>query len=83
MAAAHHQEMELAMPQSVLEAIREGQWDFEPDFSEPETNRFCSTPALPGTQEKVDALAQRAQLGLPLWHPEDRRTFDESLSGSD
>ncbi len=69
------------MPQSVLEAIRQGNWDFEPDFSENGKSRFDSTFALPGTQEKVDALAQRARCGLPLWHPEDRRTFDDTFSG--
>lgn len=69
------------MPQSVLEAIREGKWDYEPDFANGKTNRFLSTLALPGSQEKVATLAQRAQLGLPLWHPEDRRTFDDTISG--
>jgi hypothetical protein len=68
------------MPQSVLDAIRKGQWDFEPDFKSWNRNFLC-TLALPGTQEKVDALAQRAQLGLPLWHPEDRKTYDDSFSG--
>ncbi len=69
------------MSQSVLEAIRQGKWDFEPDFSSNGKSRFDSTFALPGTQEKVDALAERALSGLPLWHPEDRRTFDDSFSG--
>jgi len=68
------------MSQSVLEAIRKGQWDFEPDFTSRD-GKFSSTLALPGTQEKVDELAQRAQLGQPLWHPEDRKTYDDSFSG--
>lgn len=69
------------MPQSVLEAIREGQWDFEPDFGRGTKQKFSSTLALPGTEEKVATLAERAQMGLPLWHPEDRRTFDDTFSG--
>ena len=73
------------MSQSVLEAIRQGQWDFEPDFTSREFNssdkKFRSTLALPGTDEKVAALANRVLLGLPLWHPEDRRTFDDTISG--
>jgi len=69
------------MSQSVLEAIRQGKWDYEPDFSSGKKERFPKTVALPGTQEKVAALAQRAQLGLPLWHPEDRRTFDDTITG--
>ena len=64
------------MSQSVLEAIRQGKWDYEPCFKQNE--KFDSTLALPGTQEKVDTLANRAQMGLPLWHPKDRRAFDES-----
>ena len=68
------------MSLSVLEAIRKGQWDFEPDFKSRNRN-FLSTLALPGTEEKVAALAQRAQLGQPLWHPEDRITYDDSLGG--
>ncbi len=69
------------MSQSVLDAIREGQWDFEPDFSSGARKKFSSTVALPGTQEKVATLAERAQLGLPLWHPEDRKTYDDAFSG--
>jgi hypothetical protein len=29
------------------------------------------TQALPGTQEKVAVLEQRANLGQELWHPQD------------
>ena len=71
------------MSQSVLEAIREGKWDFEPEFALNSMRRFHSTVALPGTREKVDALAARAESGLPLWHPEDRKTFDDTISGMD
>lgn len=69
------------MTQSVLEAIREGQWDFEPKFGRGIKKKFSSTLALPGTEEKVATLAERAQMGLPLWHPEDRRTYDDAFSG--
>jgi hypothetical protein len=31
------------------------------------------TAALPGTAEKVAILAERARLGLSLWHPLDAR----------
>lgn len=63
------------MSQSILEAIREGDWSFEPE-KVPE-DRFDSTSALPGTDEKVNELAKRARSGLPLWHSADRRTFDQ------
>jgi len=64
------------VPESVLDAIRQGQWDFEPsDVSE---NDYHSTGALPGSAEKIRELAERAQEGLPLWHPRDRRSYDDT-----
>ena len=63
------------MPNSVLEAIKMGIWDFEPERVE-ETH-FDSTKAMPGTKEKLSILAQRVQSGLPLWHSQDRQDFDE------
>ena len=64
------------MPESVLEAIKQGIWDYEPESEE--TMRYDPTQALPGTQEKLAILAERVQQGLPLWHPEDRRSYSES-----
>ena len=64
------------MRESVLDAIRQGQWDFEPEVIE--ESQFESTPALPGTNEKISMLAERAEEGLPLWHPADRQSFDDS-----
>ena len=67
---------DVTVSQSILEAIKEGDWDFEPEAI-PEDS-FASTSALPGTDEKVDELAKRARNGLPLWHSADRQTFDQS-----
>lgn len=64
------------MPHSVLDAIKLGIWDFEPE--DKDTSTYQSTGALPGTGAKLDILAQRVQSGLPLWHPKDRRSFDDS-----
>ncbi len=64
------------MPESVLDAIRQGQWDFEPKSVDSE--EFDSTGALPGSDEKIGILAARAEDGLPLWHPEDRQSYDDS-----
>ncbi len=61
------------MPSSVIEAIQQGIWDFEPQ--EQRDTGFERTGALPGTDEKLDVLADRLSQGLPLWHPNDRRTF--------
>ena len=63
------------MANSVLDAIRQGDWTFEPaDVSE---ERYESTAALPGSQSKVATLAERASCGLPLWHSEDRKCYDD------
>lgn len=61
---------------SVLEAIREGYWDFEP--RETDQDDFDSTHALPGTDAKLKILARRVESGLPLWHPSDRMTYEDS-----
>ena len=65
------------MPQSVLDAIKSGNWNFEPqEFMA--VNNFNSTSALPGTDQKLEVLAERIRNGLPLWHPEDRLTYDRT-----
>lgn len=63
------------MPQSVLEAIRLGIWDFEPG-SGPMV-RIRPTGAMPGSNEKLEVLAERLRMGLPLWHPADRMSYDD------
>jgi len=60
---------------SVLDAIREGIWNFEP-----ETVDKCSfdrTHAIPGTDEKLKVLAERVRAGLPLWHEQDRADYED------
>jgi hypothetical protein len=64
------------VPASILEAIKAGKWDFEPE--EPERQAFPATHALPGTEEKLQILAERVRRGLPLWHPSDRHSYDEA-----
>jgi len=66
------------VPQSVLEAIKLGVWDFEP--KECNSDQYVSTSALPGTREKVAVLSARVRKGLPLWHPDDRRAYDDDAS---
>ena len=58
------------MPRSVLDAIRLGLWDYEPDNVR--TDHYSRTDALPGTHDKLSVLTERVRLGLPLWHPSDR-----------
>jgi hypothetical protein len=60
---------------SVLEAIKLGIWDYEPD--DVEERRYPATRAMPGTDEKLEVLASRIRAGLPLWHHGDRTDYDE------
>jgi hypothetical protein len=60
---------------SVLEAIKQGEWDFEPNSQQ--VVNLKATAAMPGTNEKLDVLAERLRQGLPLWHPADRRSYDD------
>jgi hypothetical protein len=64
------------VPQSVLDAIKMGIWDFEPE--QHDSHEYEPTGALPGTDEKLSVLSERVRRGLPLWHPGDRRTYDDS-----
>ncbi len=64
------------MHKSILEAIREGDWDFEPE--QVAENGFNPTVAMPGTHEKLSVLADRVRAGLPLWHGNDRREYDDA-----
>jgi hypothetical protein len=63
------------MYKNVLDAIREGDWFFEPEDVDPK--RYQSTAAIPGTREKLHILAERARAGLPLWHESDRMDYEE------
>jgi hypothetical protein len=60
---------------SVLEAIKQGDWDFEP--SSQQVVNLKATAAMPGTSEKLSVLAERLRQGLPLWHPSDRVSYDD------
>jgi len=65
------------VPRSILEAIKQGDWNFEPTGEQPVSLK--ATAAMPGTAEKLGILADRLKQGLPLWHPSDRRSFDDAM----
>lgn len=62
---------------SVLDAIRDGRWDYEPEKLA--ADDYTATRAMPGTRAKLDVLAMRAEQGLPLWHDEDRMSYDDGV----
>jgi hypothetical protein len=61
---------EMKMMKNVFDEILEKGHDEE--FVPVETDDFVATAAAAGSREKIDTLARRVQLGLPLWHPNDR-----------
>jgi hypothetical protein len=68
----------MTVTHSVLDAIRAGIWDFEPN--DWQQHDFEPTHALPGSSEKLAVLTHRVAQGLPLWHPADRRTCDDTTA---
>lgn len=64
------------MHKNVLDAIREGNWFFEPENVDP--SRYQSTKAIPGTKDKLEILAERVRAGLPLWHESDRTDYEDA-----
>lgn len=60
---------------NILEAIKMGEWDFEPESVE--DSKFDPTGAMPGTNEKLSVLAARVEAGLPLWNHNDRTEYDD------
>jgi hypothetical protein len=68
---------ECMVTKSVLDAIREGNWNFEP--VEVDRRSFSATHAIPGTNEKLRVLAERVRAGLPLWHDHDRADYEDPI----
>lgn len=62
-------------PNNVFEYLLEHGDDegFEPNIDSPE---FSASVAMPGSDQKIEELRRRVELGLPLWHSDDRVTFD-------
>jgi len=62
---------------NVFDAITECGHD--EDFVPVETQDFVATTAAAGSAEKLEILARRVALGLPLWHPEDRCDYSDLI----
>jgi hypothetical protein len=55
---------------NVFEAILK--YGHDEDFSPVASENFEPTDAPAGSPEKIEILRRRVELGLPLWHEEDR-----------
>lgn len=65
--------------QNVFEAILK--YGHDEDFAPAESDNFEATDAPAGSQTKIDVLRKRVELGLPLWHNEDRCDYS-GLTGA-
>jgi hypothetical protein len=45
------------------------------DFAPVAGRDFVPTDAPAGSKEKIETLARRIEMGMPLWHPEDRHDY--------
>jgi hypothetical protein len=57
------------------------QYGHDEGFAPVENDEFVPTDAPAGSRAKIDAMAQRIQMGLPMWHPEDRHDYS-GLTGA-
>lgn len=64
---------------NVFEAILK--YGHDEDFKPTESDDFSSTDAPAGSEEKIDILRKRVELGVPLWHDEDRCDYS-GLTGA-
>ncbi len=65
---------------NVFEAILK--YGHDEDFApRTESDSFSPTAAPAGSDDKIEMLKQRVELGLPLWHAEDRMDYS-GLTGA-
>lgn len=64
---------------NVFECILE--FGHDEDFAPVESDQFIPTEAPAGSAEKLETLARRVAMGMPLWHPDDRADYS-GLTGA-
>ena len=64
---------------NVFEAIIECGHD--EDFAPVESSEYIATDAPAGSSQKLDVLAERIKMGVPLWYDEDRSDYS-GLTGA-
>lgn len=69
----------MAQVRNVFEAIL--RYGHDEDFLPEVPPDFCPTDAPAGSPEKIEILRRRIELGLPLWHDEDRVDYS-GLTGA-
>ncbi len=69
----------MAQVRNVFEAIL--RFGHDEDFNPEPQGNFDPTDAPAGSPEKIEILRRRIELGLPLWHGEDRVDYS-GLTGA-
>ena len=64
---------------NVFEAILK--YGHDEDFVPRSDDDFVSTSAPAGSQEKIEIFRRRVELGVPLWHEDDRVDYS-GLTGA-
>jgi len=64
---------------NVFEAIL--RYGHDEDFAPQHSSDFHPTDAPAGSQEKIEILRRRVELGQPLWHTDDRVDYS-GLTGA-
>ena len=64
---------------NVFEAILK--YGHDEDFAPEASGDFEPTDAPAGSEQKIEALRRRVELGLPLWHQADRMDYS-GLTGA-
>lgn len=54
---------------TVFEALLK--YGHDEDFSPKPSEAYQPTSFSPGSNDKIEVLRRRVELGLPLWHPQD------------
>ncbi|GIW90496.1 MAG: hypothetical protein KatS3mg109_0928 [Pirellulaceae bacterium] len=58
---------------NVFEAILK--YGHDEEFVPHDSPEFVPTDAPAGSPEKIEVLRRRVELGLPLWHKDDRKDY--------
>lgn len=64
---------------NVFEAILK--YGHDEDFAPQASDKFEATDAPAGSDDKIEAFRRRVELGLPMWHEEDRCDYS-GLTGA-
>lgn len=56
--------------------LQEEQYVFSPEINDNNRGSWRPTHHAAGTDEKIEVMAERAKMGLPLYHPEDNPDVD-------